>query len=218
MTIKRTILTVLCAVLCLVIAAGTFSCVQDRRADNIFDDMYQYVNHHPGTYGDFGSANTHFYLVPCAEVISDSDMPDFYWGGYDQKALRNGEKIDIVVNLKEQTLLVTGVLKMNNGYHLLYSYWYYFNTKTLEIEPLKTFSNDINEPSIDSGSETSAFLHEYQISRETIEYYRDYFLYDKLLTDWINDDGNHTRFTAKNYGRLKIIDNTFANLGEDWSL
>ena len=132
--------------------------------------------------------------------------------------------IRLYINLEDETVLVSASIEIEPKYSrcLHYIYRYHVKTRTLVIEPLIIITYDHfstnYELAIDDGERVDAFLCEYQVTREFIEKYRDYFLYDKLLTDWVNGNGKRSRFTVGNYGNYKIEDNLFSNLGEGWTL
>ena len=51
-----------------------------------------------------------------------------------------------------------------------------------------------------------------------VEKYRDYFLYDKLLTGWMTGSGERSKFTIGSYRGFSVEDNTFAELDAYYGL
>lgn len=103
---------------------------------------------------------------------------------------------------------------------LYYTYVYDIKTRKLQIAPLTIFTYGYRdagvEMAIEEGEEVSAFLREHEITREEIEGYRDYFLYDKVLSDWVEGNGERSLFTQEDHGDYETQDHTFLHLGEDW--
>ena len=192
--------------------------MNSRKIDNIFDEMYLSVKY-PKI-----SATSFHYMREVGRLTELMDVDDRYLGVYKKSLLNYGEEIDVFINTEKEIVIINSSIELetDNKRCLYFTYNYSFKTKTLDIEPLTVFTYDYfltnYEMAIDDAVQVDAFLHEHQITREYIEKCRDYFLYDKLLTDWVNGNGKRSRFTVGNYGNYKIEDNLFSNLGEGWRL
>ena len=232
MKTKRVVVSVVVGVLVAALVVGGFFHWENRRIHNVFDEMYVSVVMGTRNWNVFHEAGVRFnypeytdarfgFVKAINGLAHDPDNKDFFWGGYDKGVLKDTERITLFIELEEQTLSIAASHEIENTQCLYFEYEYSFKEKTIEIKPLTIFTYDYYElnveMAIDDGQQVSAFLHEHNISRESIERYRDYFLYDKLLTDWITGNSKHTKFAVNNYGDFKLIDNTFANLGQDWA-
>ena len=232
MKTKRVVVSVVVGVLVVALVVGGFFHWENRRIHNVFDEMYVSVVMQTRNWNVFHEAGVRFnypeytdarfgFVKAINGLAHDIDNKDFFWGGYDKGALKDTEDISIYVHLDDQDFFLAFDYEIEQDKYLKYRCVYSFKTKAFEIEPLKIYTRNADqygvEVVVDDGQQVSAFLHEHNISRESIERYRDYFLYDKLLTDWITDNSKHTKFAVDNYGDFKLIDNTFANLGQDWA-
>ena len=214
MKTKKNIIAILASIACIVVVTGVFFIMESRKIDNVFDEMYL-----PIKYPAEGMPS--FYYVPETGGLMQSPYSDyFYMGGYRAQYLRNGEHISIFLNFEKQRLLIFAAMEIENSSCLSYDYAYYFKTKTLEIKPLTIYTRDHAklgvEAEINDAAEVDAFLREHGITREYIERYKNYFLYDKILTDWVNGNSKHSKFNIGNYGDFKLEDNIFSELGADW--
>ena len=212
---KRVILPAIAVVLCIVLGIGAFLFVSERRIDNVFDEMYQSVKHPTLTDARFS------YVQELGRTESIGYSDNLLMAEYKPESINQGEDITLYIHTDNNTVLVLATVEIKDNKCLYFKYYYHFDTKTLEIEPLDIFIMysvyyDI-DLGTDNGEDVSAFLHENHISREDVERYRDYFLYDKVLADWLNGNKEHSRFSTSDYGSFRIVDNTFAHLGEGWT-
>jgi len=228
---KKLVFSVISIVLCVALISSGLFMWNSKRIHNVFDEMFVSVVMETGKFDLLYEANLRYkypefthagfpFVKEIGKLAHDPDMEYFFWGGYKYNMLDDREDILLSFHLDRQVFHVAAYSEIENTRCLMITYTYNYKTKTLEIEPLAIFTYDYDslgvEPLIDNGPQVSAFLHEHNISRESIEQYRDYFLYDKLLTDWVNGNGKRSKYMPGNYGNFTIIDNTFANLGPTW--
>jgi hypothetical protein len=100
---------------------------------------------------------------------------------------------------------------------VVFKYTYMVDTKTLVFEPLEITRGSSFRSSTD-GEDVRAYLAEKGFTREDVEYYRDYFLYDVVVKNWTVGNVFRSLYTTKNPGEFTVVDNTFAEVGEDWGL
>ena len=62
------------------------------------------------------------------------------------------------------------------------------------------------------------YFEENNITREMIEEYQHYLIYEKILPDWFAGNKENSRFSLENLGDFTVVDNTFAELGADWGI
>ena len=97
---------------------------------------------------------------------------------------------------------------------IIYRYTYDIKTKQLHetVECLygELYSGEFNEyreefrERTKNPQEILLVIEEAGLTKEDLIKYKQYFLYDKLLTDWL--DANLSRFSAKRWGRIEYIE------------
>lgn len=185
--------------------------IVNNTISNVFDEMYLSVKAPRSSDASF------YFMREVGRLAQDRahDNYDFYMGVY-KNSLNEGESISLSLSLDTEIIRVWGGIETENNYQIYYTYEYNFKTKTLEIKPVRIWAYNSDklgfEERIDDPTQISAFLREHSISRADLERHRDYFLYEKFLTDWTQGNGEHSLFSAGNYGKFTIIDNTLEGL------
>jgi hypothetical protein len=214
---KKIIFPAIAVILCIILVLGIFFFMKSgEKMENIFDEMYLSIKNPTATESRFGFVRE----IEDVSLVSESDY--LHSGVYKSSALENGERITIFVNMKREEFSVCASIEIENTQCIFYTYDYNTETRVLDIKPIILLAYNYLELDVEQYIEDAkrldAFLREHQVTREYIEKYRDYFLYDKVLTDWVKGNGERSKFTVGNYGDFTVEDNTFANLGEDWGL
>jgi hypothetical protein len=210
MSVKKLIVPAILVIFCIAFAIGVFLIMELRRSDNVFDEMYQSVNNPKTTNARFG------FVRSIGGIVQPSDLHDFYMASFEKSMLEKGEDIFLTICTRSNTISIMTKIEIENSQCLYYRYNYNYSTKTLTIQPITVrILNYIElevESFVDNPTLILNFIQENNISHEFIEQYRDYFLYEKLLTDWIIGNGERSLFTIGNYGEFTLIDNTFEDL------
>lgn len=193
------------------------------RVQNIFDQMhYTRIRTHydwwGGALGGFGNKADSFSKMPQTEPIS-RDEESFYTemgvfdDSYKEEYLRQGESLVIVCDRTEKTVEIIAVMRFNE-FDIIYRYRYDIKTKklheNLECEYGERSSGESNEY-LEGYKEYSEDLQEILViieksglTKEDLIEYKKYFLYDKLLTDWLA--ANYSRFSIENLGNVEFIE------------
>jgi hypothetical protein len=201
--------------LCVALAASGCSAIIEAQTHNAFDEMYLSVKH-PSREGP-----SFWRMEPIQHggLIEDTWIDGHYFGGYD-KSLRQGEDIVIYVHIDDNLIIMSGTKEIADTRCMSFGYTYDFPRKTLTIRPVllmtRAYAEMGVEFDIDDGGQLAAYFEEHGITRDDVERCCDYFLYDKVLTDWVMGNGARSSFSPGDFGDFTVIDDTFANLGEDW--
>jgi len=204
---EKIVAMVICIVFMLI--AGTCFYSEYIRIQNIFDKMYYtrvraHYDWWGGALGGLGNKADSFSEMPQIKQIS-RDMESNYTSDgyfenfYKDEYLNDGEVISIACDRNESVLDIA-VAKRVNGIDIIYRYSYDVKTKQLQenVECRTDVKYYINYQEALMIAETVGITN-----KELLEY-RQYLLYDKLLTDWL--DANLSRFSVKRWGRVKFIE------------
>ncbi|MDO5603147.1 MAG: TipC family immunity protein [Oscillospiraceae bacterium] len=160
-------------------------------------------------------------MTGIGKLVKTMEADEFYMCAY-KTTLNQGEDIFLNIDMKNELIYIMASIEIEPKHQrsLYYIYVYDIKTRKLQIAPLTIFTYGYRdagvEMAIEEGEEVSAFLKEHEITREEIEGYRDHFLYDKVLRDWVEGNGERSLFTQEDHGDYETQDNTFLHLGEDW--
>ena len=199
-------------VFCLIcfIFVGILVFTQLIQIQNVFDQMY---------YNRIGgqSSDTFSNMIQIEPVSRDAESnfrSDGYFENiYKDEYLNEGESLVIVCDRNEKTLGIIGVKRFTE-FKIIYRYTYDIKTKQLHetVECLygELYSGEFNEyreefrERTKNPQEILLVIEEAGLTKEDLIKYKQYFLYDKLLTDWL--DANLSRFSAKRWGRIEYIE------------
>ena len=194
---KKRIRIVITGMLCCLIA-GFIIYWQFIRVQNIFDEMY-YAR--VQTYYDDGRS---FGQMPQIEPVT-RDEERFYrsdgefYNYYEKEYLREGEKITIICSQDRGLVRISAVKKLNE-FKIFYRYSYYVRTKQMEEKVKCQYGEKYGE----TIQEVIALAEEAGLTKKDLMEYKQYFLYDKLLTDWLSV--NSSRFSVNRWGNVEFIE------------
>ena len=103
--------------------------------------------------------------------------------------------------------MVINVVFHDDGDYLILDFTYCLSDKTLVLESVRLHVSYGGNKS----KTLEEFLQENNITQQDIRNYQEYFLYEKLLTDWVTGNKERSFFAVDNYGEFTVIDNTFEN-------
>ena len=79
-------------------------------------------------------------------------------------------------------------------------------TQTLTLTPLYVFSPEINETpymGTRDADKIALFMEKHNLSREDVQEYADYFLYDVVISNWVS--GGSSKFDKDNLGKFELV-------------
>jgi hypothetical protein len=211
---KRKSASIIAMALCAAMSMGGCSAIISLQVSNAFDEMYLSIKYPRESDTWFG------YMDPIGESLFENiDSTGYYFNTY-AHSLRDGEEIYVAVDIRDETIGLLGSFEVSDTRNVTFVYRYHFRSKILYIEPVLLMMRDNLEMGvefdIDDGGQLAAYFEEHGVTRDDVGRCRDYFLYDKVLTDWVTGNGARSRFSPGDFGDFDVIDDTFANLGEDW--
>ena len=196
--------------------------MQTSAIKNVFDEMYVTISQPNLTKTDF------YYMEPVGKLANTDGFDvydDYFWGayksvgGYENYYIRTNEHIGITLDMGKEEFRIRASIEIGNE-RILLCYIYRRDEKKLELEPLFLFTGKYDETGTATDTDDAAVVEEFffrnNITREKLEEYKHYFLYEKVLPDWVIGNGDRSRFNVDNYGDFEVEDNSFAKLGEDW--
>lgn len=215
---KNIMIIVICILL-----TGLFVYKQFIRIQNIFDQMYYtrirtHYDWWEGTMGGLGNKGTSFGKMPQIEPISrDSESvytaDGYFINDYKDSFLQEGERISIYFD-RERKILMIAAQKQFSDFKLFYEYTYDVETKQINeaihctYVPLDSGESNNNKKEFSEYTkdlkEILAIIEPAGLTENDLIQYKKYFLYDKLLTDWLNV--NHSRFSVNQWGRVEYIE------------
>ena len=204
---KKRIAVIVVSLICF-LTVGNLIYKNYIRVQNIFDQMYytRIRTHYDwwgGALGGGGNEADSFSEMPQIEPVSrDSEsfytalgfFEDYYMAEY----LRKGESLTI--KCERNTGIVTIIAEKEFGdFDIVYTYTYDVKKKCLE-EEIGYYGED---HSIDI-QEVLRLANISGLTKKDLQKYKKYFLYDKLLTDWLA--ANPSRFSINDWGRVEFIE------------
>ena len=212
---KRRRVLVITVLSVVVLIGGFLIMINNTKPSNVFDEMYLSVESPRKTGTRFA------FVKPLGTRGLSKDMgSDYYYGGVYRSSLAQGDSISVGINTDKKDIIVITSRELSNEQRIMITYIYTFKTKTLRIKPVKVFNPNYKETGVDTYIEDAQGLKEvfdrYGVDRAMIEQLRDYFLYDKLLTDWVVGNGERSLFDTGDFGHFTIEDNIFDTLEEIW--
>lgn len=187
--------------------------VGKRPTRNVLDEIYY-------SFRDAGALRVGPSPFDMNYVYKPSDVwePDniFTFGYEENGILQKNEYIGFYVNLKKEQVLITTWLPTDSVEHLSIIYEYYPRKNRLTIQELflftGTFDENGNFTNTDSGELVRQAMERNNITRADVEYYRDYYLYDRIFLDWVEGNGSSSSFSPGKYGNFEIEDNLWKNV------
>ncbi|GLC80085.1 TipC family immunity protein [Lacrimispora brassicae] len=211
---RKRIIIIICILL-----SGVFIYKQFIQIQNIFDQMYytRIRTHYDwwgGALGGFGNKADSFSKMPQIKQISrDAEsnytVDGYFTNGYKEEYLSEGESLVITFDRNEKTMEIIAVKRFNE-FDIIYRYTYDIKKKQLTETVECDYGEIYNEnprffrEHTKNPQEILLIIEKAGLTKEDLLQYKKYFLYDKLLTDWV--DGNLTRFSANRWGRVEYTE------------
>ena len=205
---KKKIAIIVVSLICLLLA-GNLIYKNYIRIQNIFDQMYytRIRTHYDwwcGALGGFGNKATSFGIMPQIEPVSRDEESYYTSAGYFENVylpeyLGKGERLSITCGRNTGTVYIE-VEKLFNEFTIVYKYNYDVKTKRMR-ERVECYNEDEYLTDI---QEVYRMASEFGLSKEDLIEYKKYFLYDKLLTDWLA--ANSSRFSVSDWGNVEFVE------------
>jgi len=136
-----------------------------------------------------------------------------YENNYKKEYLNYGERIYIDCSSDSKVMIINAV-KQFDGFKIIFSYTYDVRKKQL-TEIVECYYGELAygdrngdivyyKEYIDDLQEVLEFIEANGLTKADLNKYKKYFLYDKLLTDWL--DANLSRFSANRLGNVEFIE------------
>jgi len=203
---EKIVAMVICIVFMLI--AGTCFYSEYIRVQNIFDQRYYtrirtHYDWWEGALGGSGNKQSSFSKMPQIEPVS-RDEESFYtemqgfMNYYQDEYLREGESLVIDCRSNEKKVYIVAT-KRFNGFEIVYSYTYDIEEKCLQEKV-----GYVGEKTTVDIQEVLLMVEKSGLTKEDLLQYKKYFLYDKLLTDWlaVNESG----FSINDLGNVEFIE------------
>lgn len=223
----------------LLIGGGFF--VDRLKFKNVFDEMYYAWIDYPQSYR-FAIRPGFWNTIPLAgrptcDDIQDSVEYDRLLLSYDSDYMKPNTKMFLAVWNKDSenadlvawykgsdyvdiSVVFAGIVEYSEGEELVLLFIYNVEKKILFFEEIMVETDKILEglllfPPLPH-EKVERFLKENNITKEEIESYQRYFLYEVAVGSWVEGNGALSKFSKWNPGKFTVVDNTFSDLGEDW--
>lgn len=183
------------------------------KVKNVFDEMYYAdVQPIPKIY-----TTTSFQPLVVAKVLEN--IPDnvkknyarnINLESYLEKALQGNESLDIYFDKNREELTAIGALNYskdsNESEALQVIYTYQMKSKKV-TETIAVLSEEYPETDYRTSElkEIEKFMEAHDLTKEDLTYYREYFLYEKLLADWFAHNPK-SRFSLDDLGDVKVVE------------
>lgn len=210
------------AILLIIIALSTLLVVMPKRMiQNVFDEMY--YAHEKTTLIPF--TQTHYKNTHINHKAEDTfrypDDERFFENYLIGSFTNDNELIQIQGYMREKILKFSCKVGFDGyeeshamtGTALWLEYRYDIKQRTLFIDPLSIASFDLtvshNTFSVNDTNVVREFLESKGLAEVDIEKWNNYFLYEKVLSDWFQANTGKTHYSMENLGNLEIINNQF---------
>lgn len=129
---------------------------------------------------------------------------------YKIEAMNEGERITLVFFQDEnegEILEYVGIMEGKREVALRYNYIYEVETQTMKIVKPDLVASEYRETenSTNDPKEIMKFLQENNLTEKDLKDYQNYFLYEKVLSDWFEHNPN-SRFSMDDLGDVEIIE------------
>ena len=179
------------------------------RIQNVYDQMYytRIRTHYDwwcGAMGGFGNKADSFSKMPQIEQVSRDEESYYTSEGYFENVylpeyLGKGERLSIGCGRNTGTVYIEAK-KQFNEFTIIYYYDYDIRTKIMQ-ESVECYNADEYLTDIQGVCKMAG---EFGLSKEDLIEYKKYFLYDKLLTDWLA--ANSSRFSVSDWGNVEFVE------------
>lgn len=176
------------------------------KVKNVFDEMYYAeIQTVPMIYTSTSFSN----LIKVGKLKNLSlnmknEYPHFKQEIYTKESLEENEYIIIVFNTDEENLRINGI-KDYGEEGLRYTVIYHLESQKLILGNVEIVSDRYRETdySTNDPNEFTKFMHENNLTEEDLVDYQNYFLYEKVLSDWFSDNPK-SRFSMDDLGDVEI--------------
>jgi hypothetical protein len=198
----------------LILSIPIFFCVNAAiRVQNVFDEMYYALSETsalPLTLADYSDAS--YVSSINREVIDEFGQFNVHYNqSFDDTAY-----IALLGDINGKTIIVGVRIDFDDyestngesGYCVWLNYEYDVNSKTLSGLPLRVIEREYTrrEDSFSMTREDArSFLGEHDIDIAKVEEWNQYYLYEKVLSDWFRYNGWQSRFNLNNLGNVKMV-------------
>ena len=179
------------------------------RIQNVFDQMYytRIRTHYDwwcGALGGFGNKAISFSKMPQIEPVSRDEESYYTSEGYFQdfylpEYLGKGERLSTVCSRNNGTVYIEAQKKFNE---FTIAYYYEYDVKTKRMQEIVECYNE--DEYLADIQEVYRMASEFGLSKKNLIGYKKYFLYDKLLTDWLA--ANSSRFSVSDWGNVEFVE------------
>ena len=154
--------------------------------------------------GGFGNKATSFSKMPQIEQVSRDEESYYTSEGYFNnyympEYLGKNESLQTTCARNFASVEIIAKKKFNE-FTIIYYYDYDVRTKIMQ-ESMECYNADEYLTDI---QEVYRMASEFGLSKEDLIGYKKYFLYDKLLTDWLA--ANPSRFSVSDWGNVEFIE------------
>ena len=208
---KRLLIAAGAVALSILLVWGGVYVYRNAQTVNAFDEIFYSVVNPSYTETSFNrlyaTSGVHRHIIPGSR---SDEWTGSYIASYDfsEKRLNGDRGMLFFFHPSSQKFDIETRISYSNGDSLHWLFFYYPDTKTLELCPVRSVIRDEANPD----KTTEELLEELGISKSDIRNYQDYFLYEVLLKDWVDGNKERSKFSEGNYGEFTIIDRTFENL------
>lgn len=183
------------------------------RVKNVFDQMYYtMVQNHFDWWG--GNRTTLFgnmeQLVSRDPEVSHIEE-GFFIEMYKNEYLEKNQSISIDFIKKDRKIVFSfGYEFPETDERMWLTYSYDIKSKRLLKEPVTIVSEQYEDAEHFNTNEDDIndFLSRHSLTRTEMDELHEWFLYDRILADWFDANGNKTRFSLENLGRYTFVDGT----------
>lgn len=204
---KKGIVFIVVSLICLLFVDSIYK--NYIRIQNIFDQMYYSrvrtdYDWWGGTMGGGGNKADSFSKMPQIEPISrDSESyytaEGYFEDRYMSEYLEKDESL-VVICYRNEGAVEIEAKKHFIEFTVIYRYDYDVKTKHMQ-ENVACYNEEEHSSDI---QKVCRMANEFGLSKEDLMKYKKYFLYDKLLTDWLAV--NPSRFSSNDWGRVEFIE------------
>ena len=129
----------------------------------------------------------------------------------------NSLVIQIDTNKESLKLIYTSILdKRHDGnIELVFHYLYEGNSKTMILYVFMVDNTNADKPGkseLITGEAMFSYMEKYGISFEDLQSISDRVLYDIFLHDWFEGNGEYSKFSADDIGKVLIYEDTYSKL------
>ena len=199
-------------IIILIVLVGGVYLFRESKVKNVFDEMY---------YADVQSVpkmytSTSFQPLLLARILKKlpndtrkNYLPDTSLINYAEESLEANEDISVYFDKSKKEVIVIGALDYSNDPNKLevlqIVYTYQIKSKKV-TETIEVLSDEYSKTKYRTSNqkEIKKFMEDHDLTEKDLAYYQEYFLYEKLLTDWFGRNIK-SRYSRDDLGEVEII-------------